>query len=76
MKGVYSEIFLGLSANYFRLHLLLNSFMDKGVKRVIEVGVGEGTPLATLAKAGMDVFGFDLSEKMVQASQNTFKKMD
>jgi len=73
-RSLLGDISRDYPANYFRLHLLLNSFMDKGVKRVIEVGVGEGTPLATLAKAGMDVFGFDLSEKMVQASQNTFKK--
>ena len=31
-------------ANYIRLQLLLSSFVPKGVKRVLEVGVGEGTP--------------------------------
>lgn len=56
-------------ANYFRLQLLLNSFLAKGVKRVIEVGVGEGTPLTTLAKAGIDVWGFDISQEMVEASK-------
>jgi 2-polyprenyl-3-methyl-5-hydroxy-6-metoxy-1,4-benzoquinol methylase len=56
-------------ANYFRLQLLLNSFAAKGVKRVIEVGVGEGTPLSTLGKAGVDVWGFDISSRMVEASQ-------
>ena len=36
-------------ANYFRLQLLLNAFASKNIKRVVEVGVGEGTPLTTLA---------------------------
>ncbi len=56
-------------ANYFRLQLLLNSFATKGIKRVIEVGVGEGTPLATLGQAGIDVWGFDISAAMVEASR-------
>jgi 2-polyprenyl-3-methyl-5-hydroxy-6-metoxy-1,4-benzoquinol methylase len=56
-------------ANYFRLQLLLNSFAAKGIKRVIEVGVGEGTPLATLGRAGLDVWGFDISSAMVDASR-------
>lgn len=58
-------------ANYFRLQSLLNSFVQKGVKRVVEVGVGEGTPLATLASAGLDVWGFDISQEMVTKSKET-----
>ena len=61
-------------ANYFRLHLLLNSFIEKGIKRVIEVGVGEGTPLATLGKAGIDVWGFDISNEMVKKSKQTMQE--
>lgn len=60
-------------ANYFRLHLLINSFLRNNVKRVIEVGVGEGTPLVTLAKAGMEVSGFDISDNMVFKSRENFK---
>ncbi len=56
-------------ANYFRLQILLNTFVSNDVKRVIEVGVGEGTPLATLGKAGLDVWGFDLSPAMVERSR-------
>lgn len=29
-------------ANYFRLQLLLNSFVSKGVRRVIKAGVAKG----------------------------------
>ncbi len=65
---------LGYPANYFRLQLLLNSFVSKGIKRVVEVGVGEGTPLATLSKAGIDVWGFDISHEMVRKSKETMEK--
>ncbi len=62
-------------ANYFRLQLLLSSFADRGVKRVVEVGVGEGTPLATIAKAGVDVWGFDISERMVERSKDRMREI-
>lgn len=61
-------------ANYFRLQLLLKSFNSKRIKRVIEVGVGEGTPLATLGKTGIDVWGFDISHEMVEKSKETMQK--
>lgn len=61
-------------ANFFRLQMLLNSFVTKGLKRVIEVGVGEGTPLATLGKAGIDVWGFDISHEMVKKSKAMMEK--
>ncbi|MCA9806187.1 MAG: class I SAM-dependent methyltransferase [Cyanobacteria bacterium HKST-UBA02] len=58
-------------ANYFRLHLLLNSFVESQVQKIVEVGVGEGTPLLTLSKAGMSVAGFDISKEMVQRCKET-----
>ena len=61
-------------ANYFRLQLLLNSFKSKKIQNVIEVGVGEGTPLTALGKAGMDVWGFDISKEMVKKSKENMKK--
>jgi 2-polyprenyl-3-methyl-5-hydroxy-6-metoxy-1,4-benzoquinol methylase len=60
-------------ANYFRLQLLLDSFASKGLKRVIEVGVGEGTPLATLGRTGVDVWGFDISSAMVETSRTRMR---
>jgi 2-polyprenyl-3-methyl-5-hydroxy-6-metoxy-1,4-benzoquinol methylase len=54
--------------------LLINSFIRNNVKRVVEVGVGEGTPLISLAKAGMSVSGFDISQSMVDKSKENFKK--
>jgi 2-polyprenyl-3-methyl-5-hydroxy-6-metoxy-1,4-benzoquinol methylase len=70
---VLYDISRSYPANYFRLQLLLNSFISKGIKRVIEVGVGEGTPLATLGKAGFDVWGFDISHEMVKKSKQAMK---
>ena len=61
-------------ANYFRLQLLINSFISKRIKRVIEVGVGEGTPLSTLGKVGIDIWGFDISTEMVKKSKETMMK--
>jgi 2-polyprenyl-3-methyl-5-hydroxy-6-metoxy-1,4-benzoquinol methylase len=62
-------------ANYFRLQRLITSFANYGIKRVVEIGVGEGTPLATLAKAGIDVWGVDISPNMVEKSKQMAKKV-
>lgn len=61
-------------ANYFRLQMLLNSFVNRDIRRVIEVGVGQGTPLATLGEAGMDIWGFDIAQAMVEKSKETMQK--
>lgn len=61
-------------ANYFRMQMMLNSFVRNDVKRVVEIGVGEGTPLSTLSKAGIDAWGFDISEGMVAKSKETMKQ--
>jgi 2-polyprenyl-3-methyl-5-hydroxy-6-metoxy-1,4-benzoquinol methylase len=77
-KQYESDHLLDLSrpypANYFRLQLLINSFTSKGIKRVIEVGVGEGTPLSTLGKSGIEVWGFDISSAMVDASRERMRE--
>jgi 2-polyprenyl-3-methyl-5-hydroxy-6-metoxy-1,4-benzoquinol methylase len=71
-RNLVSDISRDYPANYFRLHQLINSFVQNNVRRVIEVGVGEGTPLVTLSKAGMDVSGFDISHKMVETARVNF----
>jgi len=60
-------------ANYFRMQMLLNSFSDSSIKSVIEVGVGEGTPLLGLHQAGMSVSGIDISQEMVSACKKNFE---
>lgn len=61
-------------ANYFRLKLLTESFKRQKVRRVLEVGVGEGTPLIALSKEGMDVMGFDVARNMVEISKENLRK--
>jgi 2-polyprenyl-3-methyl-5-hydroxy-6-metoxy-1,4-benzoquinol methylase len=73
-RDLISDISRDYPANYFRLHQLINSFTDNNIKKVIEVGVGEGTPLITLSKSGMDVSGFDISRKMVEKAKNNFSQ--
>lgn len=73
-RNLITDVGRDYPANYFRLHQLLNSFTQNNVRKVIEVGVGEGTPLVTLSKAGMDVCGFDISHKMVEKARTNFTK--
>lgn len=61
-------------ANYFRMNLMINTFLEHNIKRVIEVGVGEGTPLVNLSKTGIETWGFDFAESMVKRSQENFAK--
>ena len=73
-RDLLSDLNRDYPANYFRPHLLINSFIRNNIKRVVKVGVGEGTPLISLAKAGMNVSGFDISQSMVAKSKENFKK--
>jgi 2-polyprenyl-3-methyl-5-hydroxy-6-metoxy-1,4-benzoquinol methylase len=72
-RDLLSDLNSDYPANFFRLHLLLNSFIENEVKRVVEIGVGEGTPLVNLAKAGMEVAGCDISNSMVDACRANFE---
>ena len=60
-------------ANYFRLQILIRLLSASAAKRVYEVGVGEGTPLLTMAKAGLEVAGCDISENMVIKARENFR---
>ncbi len=61
-------------ANYFRLQILIRRLATLGAKRVFEIGVGEGSPLAAMAKLGLEVGGCDISESMVAAARATFTR--
>ncbi len=60
-------------ANYFRLQILVRRLAALGAQRVYEIGVGEGTPLVSMAKLGIEVAGCDISEAMVAAARKNFQ---
>jgi 2-polyprenyl-3-methyl-5-hydroxy-6-metoxy-1,4-benzoquinol methylase len=59
-------------ANYFRLQILVQRLSALRLKSVYEVGVGEGTPLATMAAMGFKVAGCDIAEAMVSKAKENF----
>lgn len=59
-------------ANYFRLQILLKRMQEAGVSSLYEVGVGEGTPLASMAAMGFQVAGCDIAPAMVERAKATF----
>jgi 2-polyprenyl-3-methyl-5-hydroxy-6-metoxy-1,4-benzoquinol methylase len=61
-------------ANYFRLQILISRLAQSGAKRIYEIGVGEGTPLASIAGMGFEVAGCDISEAMLAKARETFSK--
>lgn len=61
-------------ANYFRLQILVRLLAEAGAKSVYEVGVGEGTPLVTMASLGLRVAGCDIADEMVERSRASFKR--
>lgn len=60
-------------ANYFRLRNLVQSLRDVPGGRVYEVGTGEGTPLAILARMGFEVAGCDISDQMVRHAREKLR---
>lgn len=76
--NMYDKAFLDRTgeypSNYVRLGILSNRLAQFGAKRVFEVGMGEGTPLLTWSKMGIEVAGCDLSQPMVEATRARFKR--
>ena len=60
-------------ANYFRLQILVQRLASERLRSVYEVGVGEGTPLATMATMGFRVAGCDIAEAMVERAKDNFQ---
>lgn len=59
-------------ANHIRLEILKERVRDAKLRSLYEVGVGEGTPLATLASMGLSVAGCDIADRMVEEAKRTF----
>ena len=53
-------------ANFFRLKLVRKLLTDAGVKSLYEHGVGDATPLVTIAGDGIRVAGNDVSPEMIK----------
>ncbi len=62
-------------ANYFRQKIMLTTFLGRGVKRIIDVGAGDGSPMSTLLRAGVECWGLDISEKMVAKCRERLKPL-
>jgi 2-polyprenyl-3-methyl-5-hydroxy-6-metoxy-1,4-benzoquinol methylase len=56
-------------ANYFRQQIMLHTFMRRGARRVLDVGMGDGSPMINLSRAGVEVWGMDISQKMVERTR-------
>lgn len=61
-------------ANYFRLRILIDRLKALGVRRVLDVGIGEGTPAVAFAELGADVRGFDFTPEMVTLARASFER--
>ncbi len=61
-------------ANYFRLKLVRRILVDAGVKSLYEHGVGDATPLVTIAGDGIRVAGNDVSPEMVKFARANMTK--
>lgn len=75
-RDLLSDLTRDYPSNYFRTQLLINSFVENDLKKIVEIGVGEATPLVQLAKAGMDVGGIDISPGMVEKAKENFANND
>ncbi len=69
-----SDISTEYPANWFRLQLLMGAINERDVRTIIDIGIGEGTPAVTFARAGYEVCGFDISENMVKEAKRTFER--
>jgi len=61
-------------ANFFRLKLVRQLLADAGVTSLYEHGVGDATPLVTIAGDGIRVAGNDVSPEMVKFARANMTK--
>lgn len=60
-------------ANYFRLKKIKQRVVDLGLTSIYELAVGDGSPLAAMAEAGLRVGGNDLSQGMLAVARAQFE---
>ena len=59
----------GYPANHFAFRQLLNVLHERGAKRMMEVGVGQGRAIPIYTDAGIAMFGLDNNPDMVEMSK-------
>ncbi len=57
-----------------KYHMVEEFFKRHGVRKVLDVGCGAGRHTYLLAKAGFEVYGFDISMKALQINKKLLKK--
>jgi len=61
-------------ANYFRLRILLERLRQQKARRVLDIGIGEGTPAVAFAELGAVVRGFDYTPEMAALARANFER--
>lgn len=61
-------------SNFIRLQIILSRLSSCKVKRVYEIGAGDGTPLVAMAQMGLEVAGCDVSTQMVAKCRENLEK--
>ncbi len=61
-------------ANFFRLRILLARMREAGTRKVLDMGLGEGTPAVHFAALGAEVCGFDYTPEMVDLARENFSR--
>jgi SAM-dependent methyltransferase len=66
---VYSPVYEGYPAEQKRLELIQSALTRLDASTVLDCGCGEGTPMSSLHDTGLDVWGFDFVDAMVDATR-------
>ena len=74
----WDEIYRQQDRNYVSsleyLPELLTLFKEHGIRKVLDLGCGSGTHIASLADSGFEVYGIDNSEKAIAVARKYFKE--
>lgn len=64
----------GYPGNHFAFRHAINVLHQRGAKRLLEVGVGNGNAISVFSGAGLDFFGIDNKPEMVTKSKGAMAK--
>ena len=72
--GLYDPSFQGYPANQKRLELILQRLQELKPATLIDCGCGEGTPMVRFHERGVQVWGFDFVEAMVELARSNLAR--